>query len=370
MRIAFVVNQLALGGAERQAADIAIALAGRGHECAMFTFYGKLLLAAELEEGGVTVVPLAAGRRYWPGVRTLARRLRRDRFDVVNAHMSLAGAFSCLSAVAAGVPSVSVEQLPGDCEPFRARLIRDLTLNAASAIICISEEVRQSVYRGTNWYLVRRPPVHVIYNSVAVARVRRSVGDRDATRQSIGVPADALLIANVGRFHPQKNQLRLIRAFARVADAEPRARLVLVGWGPLEEKLRRQVRQLGIEDRVAFAVERADAVAIVAASDVFVFPSLFEGLGVALLEAMAVGTPIIASSVAPITEVVRDGLEALLVEPSDESALERAIARLLGDSVLARSLADAARLRFEAKFELQRAADAYERLFAHVVANE
>src|SRR5215213_9577911 len=154
MRIAFVVNQLALGGAERQAADVALALARRGHTCVFFTFYGKLLLAEELEAGGVDVVPLEAGRHYWRGVPDLARRLRHDRFDVLNSHMSLAGAFARVAAVAARVPSVSV------------------------------------------------------------AAVRARVGDRAGVRKSVGVDADAVVVSNVGRFHPQKNQLRLVRAFA------------------------------------------------------------------------------------------------------------------------------------------------------------
>jgi glycosyltransferase involved in cell wall biosynthesis len=368
VRIAFVVNQLALGGAERQAADLALELARRGHHCVVFTFYGKLLLAEELEEGGVAVIPLQAGRRYWPGVPTLARHLRQGAFDVMNSHMSLAGALARVAALAARIPAVSVEQLPGGDEPLRVRMIRDLTLNAATSIVCISHEVRRQLYRGTNWYLLRRPPVHVVHNTVDVQAVRARAGDREHTRSIVGVGADAVVVSNVGRFHPQKNQLRLIRAFAAMAHEEPRASLVLVGWGSLEEALRREAWQLGIGNRVVIAVERRDAVAIVAASDVFVFPSLFEGLGVALLEAMAVGTPVVASSIAPITEVVQDGQEALLVDPLNEGMIGSAILRLVRDRALAASLAAAAARRVEEDFELRRAADAYEQVFHEVVS--
>ena len=362
------MNQLALGGAERQAADVALALARRGHTCVFFTFYGKLLLAEELEAGGVDVVPLEAGRHYWRGVPDLARRLRHDRFDVLNSHMSLAGAFARVAAVAARVPSVSVEQLPGDSERLHVRVVTDVTLNAAAAIVCISHEVRRRLYRGTNWYLLRRPPVHVIHNTVDVAAVRARVGDRAGVRKTVGVDADAVVVSNVGRFHPQKNQLRLVRAFATIAEAEPRARLVLVGWGRLEDEIRQEARRLGLGDRVVLAVERRDAPAIVAASDVFVFPSLFEGLGVALLEAMAVGTPVVASSIAPITEVVRDGREALLVDPRNEPMLASATLRILRDPALAASLTEAARDRVEQEFSLDRSADAYERVFRQVAA--
>jgi len=261
---------------------------------------------------------------------------------------------------------VSVEQLPGDREALRVRVPRDLTLNVAASIVCISQEVRRQLYRGTNWYLMRRPPVCVIYNTVDLAKVRAGVRDRESTRRSIGVGADAVVISNVGRFHPQKNQLRLVRAFAAIAEEEPRACLVLVGWGPLEEELRGEVRRLELQDRVVIAVERHDAVAIVAASDVFVFPSLFEGLGVALLEAMAVGTPIVASAIAPVTEVVQDGREALLVDPTNEETIARATLRLVRDHALAASLATAAGSRVEQHFQLDYAADAYERLFRQV----
>jgi glycosyltransferase involved in cell wall biosynthesis len=309
------------------------------------------------------VFNIDAGRTYWRGVPTLRRELRRLEIDVVNTHMPLPGIFGRIAAWLARVPCVHTEQLPLDREKPWIRLVNELTLNAVPALVCISEEVRRTVSRRTNWYLLRRKRVHVITNSVDVARLEASSGEALQTRSELGLRQDDIVIVNVGRYDEQKGQTYLLKAMRAIVRKEPRARLVLVGWGPLEETLRAEVHELGLEDHVVLAVERPDAYRIVVAGDLFVFPSLFEGLGIALLEAMAAGKPVVATDIAPLTEVVRRDVDGVLVPAADPEAIATAVLGLLGDPVRMSALGQAARARVRAHFGIERSATAYERVF-------
>jgi glycosyltransferase involved in cell wall biosynthesis len=360
MRIGFVVNQLALGGAERQLVDVACGLAARGHECTVFTFYGKTHHREQLQAAGVETIELKAGRRYWPGILPLRRELRRRRIDVVNTHTPLAGTFGRVAGVLARVPVVSTEQRGGPWLPWKVRFLNDVTLNLAHTIVCISGEVRRTLYRRTNWYLRPRGNAVVIYNTVDLAAADRALAtDRRAKRAELGLAADDLVLVNVGRYEDEKGLPYLLRMLAQV----PRAKLVLVGWGRREADLRREADELGIADRVVFAVERTDALEIVAASDIFLFPSNCEGMGIALVEAMAMEKPVVASRIAPLTEVARDGVDGLLVPPRNPEALVDAVERL-GDPELAQRLARSARRRVEEMFALDTAVEAYERVLS------
>jgi glycosyltransferase involved in cell wall biosynthesis len=365
LRIAFVVNQLALGGAERQAVDIAKRLAARGHHCTFFSFYGKRLLEPELLRSGIELVRLDAGRSYWRGVWRLSRELQNGKFDVVNSYMALASSFCRLSARLAGVPSVSVEQLPGDRYPFHVRLANDVSLNLVDAVICSSREVRRTLRRGTNWYLRTRPSV-VIHNTIDLERLEAERGERTPTRRGLGIAEDDVVFTNVGRFVPQKGLDVLIDAFPRIVEGEPRARLLLVGWGPMREELAGRASALGVADRVVVCLERPDAPAIIAASDAFLFPSHYEGFGIALAEAMALGVPVAASRVPPLNEIVRDGVDGLLVDPGDPEALAQAALVLAHDPVLRARMVASARARVRELFEVNGAALAYERVLAAV----
>jgi glycosyltransferase involved in cell wall biosynthesis len=363
LRIAFVVNQLALGGAERQAVDIAKRLAARGHHCAFFSFYGKRLLEPELRRSGIELVPLEAGRSYWRGVWRLSRELRK--FDVVHSYMALASSFCRVSARLARVPAVSVEQLPSDRYPFHIRLANDVSLNLVDAVICSSREVQRTFRRGRNWYLRTRPSI-VIHNTVDLERLEAERGDRAETRHGLGIAEDDVVFTNVGRFVAQKALDVLIDAFPRILEGEPRARLVLVGWGPMREELARQASALGVADRIVFGLERPDAPAIIAASDVFLFSSRYEGFGIALTEAMALGVPVAASRVPPLTEIVRDGVDGLLVEAGDPEAFARAALLLAHDPVLRARMVRSARTRVQELFEVEAGALAYEQVLAAV----
>jgi glycosyltransferase involved in cell wall biosynthesis len=172
-------------------------------------------------------------------------------------------------------------------------------------------------------------------------------------RRTFGVQAQGLLVGTVGRLHPQKGFASLLAAVARVRERLPAIRLLLVGGGALRRDLVARAEALGLAEVVIFAGSRGDVPEILAALDLFVLPSLWEGLPNAVLEAMAAGLPVVATAAGGTPEVVVDGETGLLVPPGDVTALAEAIERLLRDPGLRRKMGEAGRKRVEGHFTIE-----------------
>ena len=190
-------------------------------------------------------------------------------------------------------------------------------------------------------------------------------GSRARLRQELGVADDAILIVAIGNLYPVKGHRVLLRALAGLPRGVTAAtwHLAIAGRGGEESALRALSREAGLERQIHLLGFRSDVPDILAAADIFVMPSLSEGLPLALVEAMAASLPVIASDVGGIPEVAERNAEALLVAPGDAAALTAALARLLGDGALRASLGAAAHGRAIRDFSIDRMGDAYERLY-------
>jgi glycosyltransferase involved in cell wall biosynthesis len=173
-------------------------------------------------------------------------------------------------------------------------------------------------------------------------------------RATFWLPHGAPIVGNVAALVPHKGQRHLVAAAARVHREEPDARVVIVGEGELRAPLEKQIKDLGLERHVLLAGFRGDALGLMKSFDVFAMSSVTEGLGSAILEAMACGRAVAATRAGGIPEVVADCETGLLVPPHDEAALAAAIVRLLRDEPLRRALGEAARHRVDAEFSAER----------------
>jgi glycosyltransferase involved in cell wall biosynthesis len=184
-------------------------------------------------------------------------------------------------------------------------------------------------------------------------------------RRELGVLPNELLIVAVGNLYPVKGHAVLLRALAGLVHDAPATpwRLAIAGRGEAEAALRSFASEAGIADRVHLLGFRTDVADILAAADVFVMPSLSEGLPLALVEAMSASLPIVASDVGGIPEVVERDAEALLTPPDDAGAIAEALARLLADADMRAALGAAAGRRALRDFGVERMGDAYERLY-------
>jgi glycosyltransferase involved in cell wall biosynthesis len=181
-------------------------------------------------------------------------------------------------------------------------------------------------------------PVELIYNGVDLSRYDHQ-GPCCSLRAEYGLPADAQLVGVVARLEPEKGHATLLAAWPEVVRRCPTAYLLIVGEGSQRGPLEASARALGIADRVVFTGRRDDVPAVTAALDVAVLPSYREAQGLVVLEAMALGRPVVASNVGGIPEMIDDGVSGLLVPPEDPAALAAAIVRLLTDHPFADLLA-------------------------------
>jgi glycosyltransferase involved in cell wall biosynthesis len=223
---------------------------------------------------------------------------------------------------------------------------------------------------------VRPERITRIYYGIDPTPFERAAGDLEArrdTRARLGIGEDEVVFTCVARFAPQKAHDVLLRAFTHaLADAGgERMRLLLVGDDPFGDgrrKAKALAAGLGLAERALFAGIRRDVPAVLAASDVFVLSSLWEGFGLVFLEAMASGLPVLASAVSAVPEVVVDGETGLLVPPGDAAALSQGMLALARDAGLRQRLGRAGRARVRERFGLERMVDETLAAYAQVVA--
>jgi glycosyltransferase involved in cell wall biosynthesis len=214
---------------------------------------------------------------------------------------------------------------------------------------------------------VGRPAAKVttIQNGVDLDRFSRA--SRSEARAALGVPDDTLVVGTVGRLDPVKDQSGLIRAFAGALPFHPGALLMIAGDGPCRAELAGVVRSLGLEQRVRLLGERKDVPNVLAGLDVFVLPSIAEGMSNTVLEAMASGLPVIATQVGGNPEMVEDGVSGLLVPARDPGALTAALRSYLSDPHLRSLHGKASRERVFRDFSLARMNGAYDHLYRHLL---
>jgi glycosyltransferase involved in cell wall biosynthesis len=251
----------------------------------------------------------------------------------------------------AGVPIIITSRRNENIGGAMRERFNRWTAHLDDRVVAVCELARQAEIERAG---VAFEHVVTIYNGVDVTQFPvASVQATAQARRAIGMPFKVPLVGSVGRLHPQKGFSDLLTAFVQVRQRIPSAQLFVAGDGELREGLEAQARSLGMAEAVTFTGVRADVPKILAALDLFVLPSLWEGMPNAVLEAMAAGLPVVATAVGGTPEVVMDGVTGLLVPPQDPSALAQAIERLLRDPDLRRTMGRAGRRRVEQHFDVR-----------------
>lgn len=320
-------------------------------------------LVPELRAAGLPVTCLDAGPS--PGwLRRLRELVRRESIDIVHAQSPYPAAGARLALARLGVPIVYTEHNVWQSYHPATRWANLATYHRNRRVIAVSDEVRRSIRPAFGLPPGPMPPIETIYQGVDVEHLA-SLASADGVRQEFGIPEGAPVVGTLASFKANKGHAYLIEAAVHVRRQIPEVRFLLVGEGPLEEEIRRLAKERGVDDIVVFAGGHANAVRLAASFDVFVLASVYEGLSIALLEAMAIGIAPVVTRVGGLPEAVRDGVDGVLVPPTDPTALADAITQLLRDDGLRSRLATAAAAR-AAQFDIRITVRRTEQLYLEV----
>ena len=286
----------------------------------------------------------------------LAQVCRDGRFDVVHTHTSKGGMIGRVAARLARVPVVlhTVHGFAFHESSSRASLTFYATLERAAArlsdrVITVSDYHRLLAIRLRIASARRLVTIHngISRSRLAVSRSRLEV------RHELGFGESDIMIVAIGRLAEQKGLETLLVALPEIVRRDPRIHLAIVGEGPLRTELEDRVRLSGLGSQVRFLGFRTDIGNLLNAADLVAAPSLWEGLSISVLEAMALGKPIITTDIGSNLELVEDGVSGLLVPPGESRTLTEAVLRVVGDPELASRFGRAARERFERGFTEQ-----------------
>ncbi len=378
IKILHLIPTLSSGGAERQLVNLVTKTERERVDHTVCVINDSTFFASSIRSAGYKVIDFNLSNKH-PFIKTRAafrRVIADEKPDVIHTWLYDANVSARLAAFHSSIPIVTSLQL-ADYEPdaihhanWNSRKVRVLrSIDKISAwmtdpyFVACSNFVANSYKKN---FGVAGDKIKVIYNSVDPQVLDSGQSDEANLRDELALPADGFVYLNVGRLDPQKNHKTIFAAFRQILDKAPNAFLLLAGVGSMESELRDATRNLGIDEKVRFLGRRGDVGALLALADVFIFPSLFEGLPVALVEAMFKRLPCIASQIEVFAEVIEDNKTGLLIDPLSPDELASAMMRLYEDADLRRTLGDNAYEHAATKFSSSATAREWEELYAEI----
>lgn len=328
LRVLWLAKGLGRGGAERLVVDAAHLIDRSRFEVHVaYLLPHKDLLVEEIRPAVSQVVCLGRGARdpLWPW--RLRRYVADEQIELIHSHSPLPGALARM-VIGRDPLLVHTEHNMWDRYHWATRAANAATFRRNRAVIAVSDGVAGSIDRR---FLRGGVEPQVVIHGTSARRTHRGEVARNEARNALGLDQSAFVAGSVGNFTAKKDHATMLEAFATVRLAEPTARLVMIGSGPLEAELRQRADQPDLAGSVLFTGTRNDVERLLPSFDVFVMSSRYEGLPIALLEAMSTGIAPVATRVGGIPEVVLDGENGRLVDPGDPAALASAMIDLAGD---------------------------------------
>lgn len=302
----------------------------------------------------------------------LTRRIKTKGYTIVHTHSSKAGVIGRLAARLAGTPIIvhtvhgwSFHQHMPALKKKIYILLERLAASFTDAIILVA---RPDIEKGLRAGIGRPEQYHLIRSAIPLEAFDPGKVDRQAARRKLGIAEDALVLGNVGRFSPQKNPLDWVRVASMVARESPECRFLLVGDGPLRGEVEALIATEGFSQRTILTGLRRDVPDMLAAMDVFLLTSLWEGLPRVIPQAMAMGVPVVANRADGTAEAIEDGASGYLCQPGDLDCLAAGCLELLRSPERRRSMGACGRAyalrEFELKAMVAQIAALYETLLA------
>lgn len=320
---------------------------------------GEGWLGEEFRKRGFRHATFSIRRPLDPScLRGMIRMLQEEKIDVVHSHEFTMAVYGAAAAAWLGLPHVVTwHGSQTAMEALRRRIALRWAFRRSRSVVAVS--------RSTHAHLVERLGLPAASLTTIPNGIAFTPGDRTAVRRELGLREEDVLVVAVGNLIPRKGHMVLLQALASLPDAARNApwHVAIAGGGDEESRLREFAASAGITDRVHMLGYRGDIANILAAADIFTMPSHWEGLPVAMLEAMFAARPVVASGVSGIPEAITSPAEGTLVPPGDASALAAALAPLIVDPALRARMGLGARRRAEERFSVRMMVDDYLRAY-------
>ena len=369
-----VINNYLLAGAEKLVFDLVAEMNKAKFEilvCSIGNREDEIeeMICKDLEEKGVKTSLLGKPprKRRLRAIWKLHQYLQENHVTIVHTHCPSPDFYGKLAALLSGTPLVfSTIHSVNEYSPFNEGILKHLT----TKYVAISEIVKQYAVSELK---IPSAQIEVIHNAIDTQRFALTAIDKKAKLQELGIPNKRKIVTTVGNILVSKGQVYLIEAAKEVVKDFPDTHFLIVGDTLREPELatclKEKVGAKKMQDKISFTGERTDIPEILSITDVFVLPSLWEGLPVALLEAMAAGIPVIATSVGGNQEVVADNVSGLLIPPKDPQILAQRIKELLGNPENAERMGAKGQRIIQDFFSIDRMARKYEQLYLEHVVN-
>jgi glycosyltransferase involved in cell wall biosynthesis len=369
IRVFHLIKSLGRGGAEMLLAE-GLRVADRTRFVYGYGYFlpwkDAMVDGLESQSAEVTCFSARSNPAILLAARRVARYLKTWRADLVHCHLPVAGVAGRLAGKLAGIPVVYTEHNRMEQYHPVTRRLNLVTWGWQQQVIAVSGGVADSI----RTHAGSRVPVTVVLNGIDVDSFRRERADPQAVRRRFGISGNVPVVGTVAVFRAEKRLHDWLEAARRIRDRYPDIHFVLVGDGLLREELASHAVRLNLDGVVHFAGLQQDVRPYLAAMDVYMISSLFEGLPLALLEAMAMGCAVVSTAIGGIPEAIHDGENGFLVEPGNPEALAAVTGRMLSSPETLRRCGDAARVTVEERFSMRRMARELEAMYLNVLRRE
>lgn len=383
IKILHLIKSLGRGGAEMLLPETL-----KVHDREQFEFHfayflpWKNQMVPVIEALGATVVCFKSNHnlQMFLKVNDICRYVQEHKIDVIHSHLPWAGVIARLVGKRTGVPIVYTEHNKWERYNKITYWLNKLSFSWQDAAVAVSDDVQQSIRRNTSssafWNLqipvkyqpkkngeVKKPYLLNILNGVNTTHFVRDEAAGLQVRQELGIPSDAPVIGTVSVFRFQKRLDVWMEIATEILKQVPNAHFIIVGYGPLKEELHAKRASLGIEERLHMPGLKTDVKPYFSAMDIYMMSSIFEGLPIALLEAMSCSCAVISTKAGGVGEVIEDGKSGLLCEVDEYMKLVDAGVKLLLDPIQRTSIAAGARARVQQDFSIIKMASQLEQLY-------
>lgn len=350
MNILYLTNHLNIGGITSYVLTLAGGFKERGHNIYIASSGGEVVV--KFIEEGITYVPIPIRTKSEVSLKILVSMfkllpiLKEKNIDIIHSHSRTTQVLGHLLSKNTGIAHIST------CHGFfKTRFFRKAFPCWGNKVIAISESVKEHLIKD---FKVDAKNIVVIYNGIDVSRFRvQGSGYRVQRKKDLGLGSGPV-VGIVARLSDVKGHIYLIQAMKIVLEKIPDAQLLIVGDGRMKEALSEQTKDLGIERSIFFMPSVSDTQDVLSAMDLFVMPSLKEGLGLALMEAMAQGLAAIGSDVGGIKSLIKDSFNGILVKPADSNAIACGIVDLLQNPQKREDLGKQAQIFINQNFSLSK----------------